>query len=250
MGRLKTKTACHTRQIMIRIRQFLFAERVGDYKRIPIIINNFNRLTFLQMLVEALEKRGYRNIYIIDNNSTYPPLLEYYDKSPHTVFRLKENVGYLSLWKTDIYKRFRNRWFVYTDPDILPGDTCPEDFLDYFLSVMKRYPRASKVGFALRIDDLPDTFSKKNEVQEWESQYWTRPLEKDLYRAPIDTTFALYRPNIKWGSYIKDFMIRVGGDYTARHLPWYNDDGNLSEEEKYYLNHIKTSTHWSAQIKT
>lgn len=44
-----------------------------SYKNIPIIINNFNRLTCLQRLIASLEVRGYHNIYIIDNNSTYPP---------------------------------------------------------------------------------------------------------------------------------------------------------------------------------
>ena len=51
---------------------------IVDYKEIPIIINNFNRLDTLQKLIASLEIRGYRNIYIIDNLSTYPPLLDYY----------------------------------------------------------------------------------------------------------------------------------------------------------------------------
>ena len=51
-----------------------------DVKNIPIIINNRNRLTYMKMLISSLEKRGYNNIYIIDNDSTYPPLLDYYSK--------------------------------------------------------------------------------------------------------------------------------------------------------------------------
>lgn len=48
---------------------FFFAEKeISDYKDVPIFINNFNRYTMLKDLVGCLEKRGYRNIYIIDNN--------------------------------------------------------------------------------------------------------------------------------------------------------------------------------------
>jgi hypothetical protein len=234
------------RQSYILARQLFFGRKVRDYRMIPIVINNFNRLTFLKMLVEALERRGYTNIYIIDNASTYPPLLDYYAGTPYTVFRLKENTGYLALWKTGIYKQFRNRFFVYTDSDVVPVDECPDDFMARFLDLMHRYPRASKVGFSLKIDDLPDTFSKKEQVVLHESQFWMRPLEKDVYRAAIDTTFALYRPNVKGKAYFHDFTIRTGGALTAHHLPWYNDDANLSEEERYYIEHTKTSTHWTA----
>lgn len=50
---------------------------IKDGKEVPIIINNFNRLTTLRLLIEALNKRGYDNIYIIDNASTYPPLRKF-----------------------------------------------------------------------------------------------------------------------------------------------------------------------------
>ena len=73
-----------------------------DYKSIPIIINNYNRLTSLKILISSLEKMGYKNLFIIDNASTYPPLLEYYNTCPYKVFRLNNNVGYLALWKTDM----------------------------------------------------------------------------------------------------------------------------------------------------
>lgn len=70
-----------------------------DVKNIPIIINNRNRLTYMKMLISSLEKRGYNNIYIIDNDSTYPPLLDYYSKECiYPVFYLNKNVGYNALW--------------------------------------------------------------------------------------------------------------------------------------------------------
>lgn len=237
------------RQIYLRTREILFVPKPTDLKNIPIIINNFNRLTFLKMLIEALEKRGYNNIFIIDNASTYPPLLNYYATIPYKIFYLKDNVGYLALWQTGIYKQFKNQYFVYTDSDVVPIDDCPDDFLTYFFSLMQRYPRASKVGFALKIDDIPITCKNRAQIYQWETKFWQYPLGKDIYRAAIDTTFALYRPNVKGGAYFHDFMIRTAGLYLAKHMPWYNDDENLSEEEKYYITHTKTSTHWTLLAK-
>lgn len=215
---------------------------------IPIIINNRNRLTMLKQLINSMESRGYKNIYIIDNNSSYPPLLEYYEKEyQYNIFRLKENMGHLALWKTDIIDKFRDNYFVYTDPDVVPIDECPADFMDKFLTVMKKKPLYEKVGFSLSINDLPDTFDKKNKVIEWESQFWKKKLSNDpcFYKAPIDTTFALYRPWMIPGGNLNSRHIRFGYPYIARHLPWYNNSKQLGDEEYYYITHSETASHWS-----
>ena len=67
------------------IQSALFKVNIPDAKQIPIVINNFNRLGYLKRLIASLESRGYKNIHIIDNNSTYPPLLEYYEKQVSTI---------------------------------------------------------------------------------------------------------------------------------------------------------------------
>lgn len=230
---------------LLTINSFL-AHEVVDFKQIPIIINNYNRLSCLLKLISVLESKGYHNIHILDNNSSYQPLLDYYKSCPYKVYRFSTNFGYLSFWKSGIYKEFHNQYFVYTDSDVVPIDTCPDDFMQYFYQLMKKYPRASKVGFGLSINDLPDYFKDKQKVMAWEQQFWQKKLEKDVYRAPIDTTFALYRPNVKGGAYFHDFMIRTGGAYIAKHLPWYNNSNNLSDEDQFYLTAVSTSTHWSA----
>ena len=223
-----------------------FKEEKVVANEIPIIINNRNRLSCLKRLIEALEIRGYKNIYVIDNASTYPPLIEYYEKEyPYKIFRLKHNVGHLSLWKTGIIKQFRRNFFVYTDPDIVPIEDCPTDFIKVFMDVLEKYPFVEKVGFGLKIDDLPDTFNKKEEVIRWESQFWKRKLKNKLplYRACIDTTFALYRPWVFSGGNLSSPHIRLGAPYIARHLPWYNDSNNLDAEEIYYLKSCKTASY-------
>lgn len=237
------------KQRLLRVLECLFSKTVKDAKDIPIIINNYNRLTFPKKLIEGLVSRGYNHIYIIDNASTYPPLLDYYKSCPYTVFMLNENKGYLAFRKSDIYKKFKNQYFVYTDSDIALQPSCPDSFMSYFYSLLKKYPYVSKVGFALRIDDIPDSFNKKNDVIEWESRFWTKEIEPDVYDASIDTTFALHRPNIRVGFSFKKKNLRVGGIYTALHMPWYNDSSNLSEEELFYINSTSTTTHWTILSK-
>jgi hypothetical protein len=158
---------------------------------------------------------------------------------------LDKNVGYLSLWQTPIYKEFIHDFYVYTDSDVVPIEECPHNFLETFLNIMKEKKFAKKVGCSLKIDDLPDFFDKKQEVIEWESQYFTNKVDEILYKAPIDTTFALYRPWYKGPANKYLEVYRVGYPFEARHLPWYNNSSNLSEEELYYIKHASTSTHWT-----
>lgn len=231
---------------MLRLRERLFTPSYEnfDFHNIPIIICNFNRLECLKILIARLEELNYKNIHIIDNNSSYPPLLRYYENCPYTVYRLKKNLGHLSLWKSNIYKKFKNRYFVYTDSDVVPGPECPEDFIKRFYEIMHKY-KAVKVGAALKIDDIPDCFKDKEQVTKWEKQFWENEIEKDVYVAQVDTTFGLYWPNLKWGTDTIGLRLRVGGDMTARHLPWYADSEHPSEEDIYYANTCNSSASWA-----
>lgn len=227
----------------------IFFIKSFSYKNIPIIINNFNRLSFLKRLIISLEKRGYKNIYIIDNNSTYESLLEYYKECPYTIFRLKENVGYKAIWETNIFDKFKYSLYVYTDSDMEIDDSCPDDFLKHFINIMRKHPLCQKVGFGIRIDDLPDSFKYKQEVIQHESQFWKNEIHKNVYRAPIDTTFALYRPLSGGPADYNQETYRTGAPYVIKHLPWYINTTNLDKEECFYINSITQSTHWTKIIK-
>jgi hypothetical protein len=220
-----------------------------DYKEIPIIINNRNRLTFLTQIIESFRNRGYHNITILDNNSTYPPLLDFYKTNSCKVIFLEKNLGFDALEKIPLYNKIRKNYFVYTDPDILPVEECPDDFLKFFLDTLKKYPTVQKVGFSLKIDDLPDTYESKKQVIAWEKKFYDNRIGDKLYLARIDTTFALHRPYATISTKGRYKMIRTGYPYTARHLPWYNDSENLSEEETYYTNHVEIGTHWSKGLE-
>ena len=215
-----------------------------DYFNIPIIINNFNRLEYLLKLINSLEIRGYTNIHILDNHSTYPPLLEYYKLCPYNVYRLNKNVGYKAIWETGLYEIFKHNYYVYTDADMQIDEACPNNFMEHFVKILKRYSSVQKVGFGIRINDLPDEYLNKEKVLKWESRFWENEVAPGIYRASIDTTFALYRPYCKGVADIHHKVFRTGHPYIIRHLPWYNNMEDINEE-LYYLNSIQTSTHWS-----
>ena len=213
-----------------------------DMYETPIIINSFNRLGFLKKLVDRLLGWGYHNLYIIDNASTYQPLLDYYLSAGLRVFYVNKNVGYLALWKTPIFEHFKNVDYVYSDADVLPSNDCPGDVLFHFKKLLDAHPSAAKIGFSLRIDDLPDHYELKEEVLEHEHKFWERPRGEELYEASIDTTFALYRAGAKGGWWLNS--LRCAKPYWAHHLPWYENSANPSEEDRFYQQSSRRRSHW------
>jgi hypothetical protein len=224
----------------------MFSIEISDCKTIPIIINNRNRLTYLLRLINSLTARGYYNIVIIDNNSSYPPLLEYYKyECPYRIFRLENNYGHLALWKSGVFRIFKNQFYVYTDPDLEIIEECPDNCLQLFYDELKTNKTLYKVGFSLKYDDLPDCYVHKNDVINWESSLYSKKYNNKFYYAHIDTTFALYRPRAKGGSHKFKVAIRSMYPYSIRHLPWYEDSHNLSQEDIYYKENAIMSTFWT-----
>lgn len=228
-----------------RIREILSPSRFKSGKEIPVIINNFNRYTMLVKLIKALEKRNYTNIYIIDNNSTYPPLLEYYKGCPYKIFRLDKNLGFKALWKSKISKQLCNDYYIYTDSDVVPIEECPDNFIDKMFTLLKKYKYAYKIGLSLRIDNLPNHYKFKQKVIDAEKMDHLTKNEDDLYRRATDTTFALYRPRVKLSRSRYAEAYRTSYPYQAEHLPWYMNSDNLPEEELYYIEHCMKPTTWS-----
>jgi len=228
-------------------------------KNIPIVILNRDRLEPLKKLVDILHKKEYYNIVIIDNLSTYPPLLEYYKEKNlnvfvndgivindnSTLYRLAEEAKHP--YFVDIVKD----WYIYTDSDVVPVDDIPDNFIEDMIEMCTRYNR-HKVGLGLKIDDLPIDNPLTQQVLDCETQYWNNKLNYpkfDLYEAPIDTTFAVYKPNSHalWSN----DSLRMGGNYIATHEPWYYTIDNLPEDELYYTQHLNTKSGavWSVKVK-
>lgn len=247
----------HTKDYL-RARYYSFRERLSpsklgdDVHKIPIIINNFNRLTTLRLLIDSLEQRGYTNIYILDNRSTYPPLLEWYKSCRHEVIHLPDNIGFKALWKhAPTRKRFCGDYYIYTDADVVLDEACPDDIIGRMHRILKyERPHAFKIGPSIRIDNLPDHYVHKAKVIEWESRFFrektTDKTGATLYRAPIDTTFALYRPRVGLSRRPSLEAYRIAAPYQIVHLPWYEDSAHPTEEEQYYKEQCKKPTAWSS----
>jgi hypothetical protein len=212
--------------------------------RVPVVIVCRDRLAPLKELVAWCEtKAGLDEIYLLDNDSAFEPLLDWYRETPHTVVRLGRNLGKWALWEDgETAELVRGREFVYTDPDIVPVDECPADAIDRFAELLERYPGVTKAGFGLKIDDLPDAYPHKQAVLDWEGQMWRWPLGDGAWFAPIDSTFALYRA----GAGLRPAEgIRTGAPYLARHTDWYVDPQALSEEERFHRERPGTRGNWS-----
>ena len=215
-----------------------------DSRTTPIVLVSRDRPASLGKLVGWLERSGCENIHIVDMDSASPDLIAYLDASPHQVHRLSDNLGPHSLWPSGLIASIAAGGpFVLSDPDVLPVEECPADALDVFAEALARYPTLVKAGFGLRIDDIPDDYEHAVDVRAWESQFWRRRIRGNLYSARIDTTFALYRSDARFSI---GPAARTGYPYVARHLPWYERAGQLSDEETYYRARASAVTTWSA----
>lgn len=231
----------------------LIRSQMKNPKSIPIVIINFNQLFYLKKLVDFLVTRNFINIVIVDNLSTYPPLLEYYKNLPPTVIleRMKENYGHLVFFEnTELQEKYGKGFYVVTDADIVPNENLPEDFIGELINLLKKnFCSINKVGFALDLKSIPDYYQKKQNVLQWEKVFWQNRVQAQdkAFHAFIDTTFALYKPSYpSMNSEVEFFYaIRLAGDYTALHGGWYIDYKNLTDEQKYYQQTAGNSSSWN-----
>lgn len=210
----------------------------------------FNRLTWPKELCQHLIGAGLTPI-LIDNNSTYGPLLDWYEgECPYKVHRIDVNCGHQVLWKSGLINKYRDRYYIVTDHD-LDISRVPRDFVLQLYEGLNFYPNVIKAGLSLEIKGLPDNpFAR--EVVGWETKFWETKKENGFYLSDVDTTLAMYDrerdfgelPNNKFFS-----AVRADRPYTAKHLPWYNTPEFLAEneEERYYQEH--TSTYWAEKYK-
>lgn len=229
----------------------LIISQRNNPKTIPVLIINFNQLFYLEQLIDFLIARNYDNIIILDNKSTYPPLLDYYRKIENKVNIefLSDNYGHQVLYNAPfLLEKYCQGYYFLTDSDIVPNDGLPDNFGDKMLEKLDRYfSQITKVGFALRIDNLPDHFKLKKKVLLWEEQFWKNPVENNTYLTTIDTTFALYKPGYGRQFTNVHFLkgLRLGGCFSATHGGWYINTESLTEEKRYYFETVNSSASWA-----
>jgi glycosyltransferase involved in cell wall biosynthesis len=205
---------------------------------VKAFIIGYNRLNYIKYTVEWCLSHGLETI-VVDNCSTYTPLLEYYATKPCEVIRLPKNYGHNVMWSKVV--ELPKERFIVTDPD-LDFTGIPGDFLDVLNTGLDRYPSYPKCGFSIEIKDLPQHPDLEYILQVWERGYWTRPLDSMYFHADIDTTFALYREGSRSQTYSG---IRTNYPYVMRHLPWYiTKPEEIPQDEQYYYHTAKESATW------
>ncbi|MDD4970790.1 MAG: hypothetical protein PHT07_15290 [Paludibacter sp.] len=208
--------------------------------KIKAFIIIFNRLTWPKQLAENLADLGCE-VILLDNHSTYMPLIEWYMKSPFKVHRLEKNYLSSVLWSSGLIRQYPDQYFIVTDCD-LDISHIPTDFISVLMNALNnRY--VYKAGLSLEINDLPDN-EMTRAVIDHEKRFWEGPVDTNgFYRCDVATTFALY-DQTKYSGVFLD-AIRAPRPYTAKHLPWYLTKETLTEEEKYFTE----TTQWAGWHK-
>ncbi len=197
---------------------------------IKVVINNRNRLTTTKKMVEKLLLLNpQEKIIIIDNGSTYAPLLNWYDEIKDRVdIRLGTNEGHLALWAIGLFKELGD-YFIYTDSDIELNDlrirvqdiTSPTSttftpnvntggisdtenvkyyFTDYPNTDFTLYPiviRSNEGGAVEFADGSKQTFSAAviPQVRSGGNRYWLRPEDSGRHILVESTGYSMRIPN-------------------------------------------------------
>jgi FkbM family methyltransferase len=134
----------------------------------------------------------------------------------------------------DLYNILPDK-FILTDSDLEFNKKLPSNFIE-ILSQLSNEQNAYKIGFALDISDFDKMFQGiycfNKTIYEWELQNWNKDLKIDhptfdLFKTGIDTTFCLINKTVADSR----VTIRVAGDFTAKHIPWYIENPIYTSEE-------------------
>jgi glycosyltransferase involved in cell wall biosynthesis len=224
---------------------------------VPVFVPCFNNPTYTAQMVSQLRELGFRRVVLVDGGSTYPPMRELLAAPGDgvSVVTLPNNQGPQHLLRDAAALALMPRHFCITDPDLVFNPAMPADFLGDLAALAVR-ERVGKAGLAL---DLSDSDAMRNEpfliqdrswqIWEWEAQFWRDELEPlrpggdPVYRADVDTTFALYDRDFFDPERCYD-AVRLAGRFTCRHLPWYRARELPQEEEDFYRNTERFSSYF------
>jgi len=200
--------------------------------KIPVIINNRNLLTWPKAMVRDLSKwEGIGDIYIVDNGSTYEPLLEWYATKPCKVISLGVNAGHQAPWLCGLVQKLGAPYYAVTDPDLDLSATSRQTIVKC-VEFLNMFPFAGKAGLSLRWDDVPPRSSYYTHVNTYEAhrQKRSQVVGGAMVDVAIDTTFAVYnKPEY--------FIGGVSLLESARHIPWYysSNERKIDKEFSQYL---------------
>ncbi|UJP07089.1 MAG: hypothetical protein LZF84_08525, partial [Nitrosomonas sp.] len=235
-------------------------EALGD--PVPILVVSYNNGVYVDHCVRQLNAQSIQPV-VIDNASndaeTRDILAAIAATGKALVVRSPVNLGARAGFHGPVYDVLPDT-FGYTDPDLLFNECLPVDFIHQLIGVCDQF-KCFKAGFALPYQvryDLTDKRTKTRmgnivpcerlmAVAEWEARFWTKPLKHDqleLYAASIDTTFAIYHKQYYNGDFFD--AVRVAGDFSALHMPWFPDLDLLSRQRRSAYLKGNKSSNWVA----
>lgn len=212
---------------------------------IPVIINNRNLFTWPKAMVERISKyEGVGDIIIVDNDSTYEPLLDWYATNPCKIIR-QPNLGVAGPWLCQVVENLKADYYVVTDPD-LGLENTPDDTLLYLKDRLVSL-NLDKMGLGLDWQRVEDKSPYYNHLHRYEKNRWINSKVQDgvYLDVQIDTTFALYSVDRYF----------IGGasstfPYVARHYPWeFSKEEVLNHAEfKYYLDNATAASSYKTSV--
>lgn len=218
---------------------------------IPVIINNRNLLTYPKQMVETLQ--GFADvgdIIIVDNSSTYPPLLDWYATKPCKI--IKTNLSsYLTPWDINLPIELKSRFYIVSDPD-LDLSITPKDTVVYLKEKINHEQTYDKIGLSLKNYNVSESSPYHMFLKAWSATTWDTNSIKNglLTNHKIDTTFAIY--DIKRNPRGESCATYL--PYSVNHIPWNftnQDIKNMKRENYeyyYYLCNSNTSSTYKSFI--
>ena len=217
----------------------------------PIVIMNFNLLTWPKQMIENLKKfEDVGDIIIFDNCSDYEPLLDWYETNPCEIVHSDFNRGHCGPWDFGLINKINSEYYVVTDPDMGLEET-PIDSLNFLREKLSSHKEFDRIGLSIVdfIDPIPQVphFGWLNHIRH---EFYDETKKEDglLKGHIVDTTFAMYHiDRHKSGPSCATDL-----PYSVRHLPWSITEDQLNNLKEYnyeFYNYLKTA-HYSCSYKT
>jgi len=233
----------------------------------PIFIITCDRLEILKQSIQSYRDciKTPFEIVVVDFGSTYPPTIGFLKQLEQGGVKVywKKRINHVTELNTvnvsiqDYFKSHPASDYVVTDPDIAL-DAVQGNVLGVYDYFLKTFPTINVAGPMLRIDDIPAYYTFRTKILNGEmgmhKGFHSQTIHNIVYEgnevryifAPIDTTFGMYRAETQWARL--SMGVRLFAPYSARHLDWYTDPGNLTPDQVYYIEHAsKQIAHWCMQ---
>jgi hypothetical protein len=219
--------------------------------KIPVIIINRDLVTWPSKMVEAIKTfDSVGDIIIVDNQSTYEPLLKWYKTNPCDIVYSKFN-GQSSPWDMNIPEKMGYSYYVVSDPDLDLSET-PKDCLVHLKNKLESHTEYDRIGLSLSNYDVSDRSPYHSHLKTWYNNYWKPESINDglLTQQLFDTTFGIYHID----RHFSGKSCCADKPYSAKHIPWeitheeLYDLKNINPEFFYYLQHATPSTSYKAFV--